>query len=108
MAKLLDTQYRLPRLFECGNDWNEYFAEQEKALDEIPVEKLYSYPVADGRALYYIVSMSPLVLQHIPFLDAYQLPMAHIRGLRREDVEQHIQFEKNIREVFSEKRKENE
>jgi hypothetical protein len=100
MAKLLDTMYPFPTIESCGNDWDKFYKESENKLNEIPVEKLYSYPVADGQAFYYVVSLSPLVLQYIPYLDNYQLPYAHIRGLRRVDVEQYVLRNKRFGGIF--------
>ena len=44
------------------------------------------FPVADGYAFYIVSKDKPLTLQHIPFGDRYSIPMAHIRGIRREDI----------------------
>lgn len=57
------------------------------ALPEGQVEgALLAFPIADGKALYLVQKAEPLTLQHIPFLDGYQIPGAHLRGLDLEDV----------------------
>jgi hypothetical protein len=89
MAKLGEP-YPFPTYdFQIGFGGN--MKEQEKALAKIPKNRLIDFPVADGRALYFVKSLSPLVLQHIDYLDGYAIPDAHLRGLRREDVEQLIE-----------------
>ena len=85
----LGAEYPFPKS-EDYPDWQEWHRESERALDEIPADKLLSFPVADGSAFYYVKSLSPLILQHIPYLDNYYIPYSHIRGLRRRDVEQQI------------------
>jgi len=47
---------------------------------------LLTFPVADGHAFYRVSKASPLTLQHVPFGDAWRVPPAHIRGLRRQDI----------------------
>jgi len=49
--------------------------------------KVVTFPFADGFAYYFIKSERPLILQHIPYGDAYQIPAAHLRGLRLEDIQ---------------------
>ena len=44
------------------------------------------FPAADGHAVYRVSKASPLTLQHVPFGDAWRVPPAHIRGLRRQDI----------------------
>lgn len=105
MARLLKSEYPMP---QYDSDFymkhpNNYFEDSQKALDEIPDEKIFSHPYADGHALYYVVSLSPLVLQHIPFLDAWRLPDAHIRGLRKQDILDHIARRKAIKGLFANK-----
>lgn len=47
---------------------------------------LLSFPVADGYAHYLVVKERPLTLQHVPYVDAYQLPAAHVRGINKTEV----------------------
>jgi len=46
---------------------------------------LLAFPVADGYAHYRVSKASPLTLQHVPYGDAWRIPAAHIRGLRKVD-----------------------
>ena len=59
------------------------------------------FSVADGHAFYYVTSESPLILQHIPFLDAYEIDAATIRGLNREDVVELIRQERSLRSLLA-------
>lgn len=79
----LGKPYPLP---QYTSNWEESYLKQEEALRKIPMEKLYLTPVADGYAHYYIESLTPLVLRHIPFGDAWQANPALIRGLRKQDI----------------------
>jgi hypothetical protein len=56
--------------------------------------------VADGQAHYYVVSLSPLVLQHIDIGDGWQLPDAHLRGLRKSDIINYIESTKALEELI--------
>ena len=102
MARLLDSEYPFPK-YEDYNDWDKYFKASEEAFDNIPEDKVISFGVADGYANYFVVSLSPLVLQHIPYLDGYWIDYAHIRGLRREDVEKQIEGKKAMAKFFEKK-----
>jgi len=100
MAKLLKTKYPFPKYEDYGKNFTRYFNDSDEALSKIPVEKLYSYPVADGHAYYYIVSLSPLTLQHIDYMDGWELPDAHIRGLRQKDVLRAIDMNKSLAKLM--------
>ena len=51
-------------------DWQEHGQKQQDALQAIKDRggKLWTYPVADGRAYYEVVKQRPLTLQHTPLL----------------------------------------
>jgi hypothetical protein len=83
MAKLLSTPYPFPRY---ERDFESYRKMADEALNAIPKGKLISFPVADGYAYYFVVSLSPLVLQHIDYMDGYEISPAYIRGLRKSDI----------------------
>jgi len=78
----------------------EEFGEQDKALDNIPSDRIFDYPVADGKALYYVESFSPLVIRHIDDSDGWSLPDTHIRGLKKEDVIKRIEGRKLLNKFF--------
>lgn len=44
------------------------------------------FGVADGYARYRVVKHHPLTLQHIYVGDGWQIPAAHVRGIRLQDV----------------------
>lgn len=86
MAQLLKDAYPLPDLPAGLSDWRN--SEHEKEFQRLQREEtVISFGVADGGAYYLVKSMKPLKLQHIPYMDAYQVPYAMIRGLRKADVE---------------------
>lgn len=66
------------------------FTRLDKLLAEIPQDRIVSFPVADGFALYFVYSEKPLVLQHIPYGDAWQVDAALIRGLRLSDINKRL------------------
>ena len=100
MAKLLDSEYKLPER-ESGEGWGEYYDRTGEILGGLEDKgRIYSYPHADGHAYYYIVSEKPLVLQHVPYADAWHLDPAHIRGLRLSDIQAQIAWKKQMAELF--------
>ena len=104
MAKLLAGEYPFPKYDDYGNRrFDDYLVDSQKALDAIPVDKLFYQYVADGNAYYYVVSLTPLVLQHIDYLDGYHLPIPYIRGLRKADVLAFIESTKQLQRIFSKK-----
>ena len=70
-------------------NFNSWLSRQDKLLSEIRKEgKLIQFPVADGYAFYRVDSEKPLTLSFVPYMDAYQIPDAHLRGLNLDDVKQ--------------------
>lgn len=72
-----------------------YFDRQDKMLDElilksknsnIILNKVISFPIADGKAWYLVTNESPLELTHIPYGDCYQVNYIMIKGLDSDDV----------------------
>jgi hypothetical protein len=59
------------------------------------------FPAADSFAYYAVISMKPLVLQHVPAGDGWSISAAHIRGLRAEDVSAMIAREKALAALFA-------
>jgi hypothetical protein len=96
----LGTPYPFPPI-DYSKPAKEFFAEQEEALNKIPKDRIIRFSVADGYAVYYVKSFSPLVLQHVDYGDGWQISDAHIRGLRKADVEQMLAREASIRKLFS-------
>jgi len=86
---------------DFSGDWQAGIKAQDKALAAIEAEyPVVVFPVADNYARYAVVSMKPLTLQLIPYLDAYQIPASHLRGLRLADVKQMIEHSKAMAKLF--------
>lgn len=78
-----------------GDDWCErherQFDELQRAAAKVDptvslIGALVSFPWADGSAIYRVSKDKPLILQHVPVFDAWQVPYSQIRGLRRADI----------------------
>lgn len=67
--------------------WEQYDYRTSAMFTAIPQDKIISFPWADGRAFYFIKSTTPLILQWIPYSDAWQVPDAYIRGIRISDIQ---------------------
>ncbi len=100
MAKLSNVFYPGDWDFHKDEDWEDYNKRVKKIYDSIDKDRIVKFPVADGYAEYYVVSFKPLVLQLIPIYDAYQIPSAHMRGLRLSDVNKNIDARKTMRKLF--------
>ncbi len=75
-----------------------------EALDpDALVGKLIDFPVADGKAVYLVTSEKPLVLQHVPFFDAYRIDAAMIRGLRADDVRRLVKQKAGWKALFAQR-----
>jgi hypothetical protein len=103
MAKLLSTPYPGDWDWHEGDDFNAYHEKTTKMLDAIE-QKIY-FPVGDGKAIYAVVSVSPPVLQWVPFGDKYQIDYAHIRGLRARDIQEVLDRDRYYRESALERRR---
>jgi hypothetical protein len=89
-------------VFNHSEDWKTQMERQHKALREI--EKKYEtikFGVADGYAIYAVLSMKPLTLMHIPYMDGYHADPILLRGLKASDVEKRLLGEKKMKEFFS-------
>lgn len=94
----------------CKN-FNEHMDKEDESLRVLQEESelvdtdgditgaLVYFPVADGKAIYRVQSFSLLVLQHVPFGDAYMIPMAHIRGLVLSDIRRMLSFDAFFRSL---------
>ena len=100
MAQLLNKSY-LPTTkinYAAGN----IFDQITKQDAEIAAQGLgvVQFPVADGYARYIVRSLAPLQLQHVHAGDAWQVPSATIRGLRRADVQAQWERAKAWKRMF--------
>jgi len=95
----------------AGEDWKAYdkrTREMFKALaladKAVPaggvVGVLMSFPIADGSAMYRVSKESPLTLEHLPYGDAWQIPEAHIRGIRKADVLEQVRRNRAMDKLF--------
>jgi hypothetical protein len=89
-----------------GDDWYERHGKQFKALHEAAqkvdpagslVGALVEFPWADGSAIYRVSKDKPLILQHVPVFDAWQVPYTQIRGLRRADVIAQVESSRRLK-----------
>lgn len=104
MAKL--TAHDAPGFVqEKGEDLDSFFNRTAALLGQMTakanalpegefVGAILSFPIADGNALYLVDKVKPLTLTPILYMDGYQIPAAHIRGLTLNDVRQQVQREK--------------
>lgn len=84
------------------DSWREHHELEQESLEHLRgTGRVWRHQVADGFAYYYVVNEDDPVLVHIPYGDAYAVPEAHIRGLRREDIENQRKAEGYLAEVFS-------
>lgn len=60
--------------------------------------EIIKFPVADGYAMYMVVSMRPLQLVHIPLWDAWHWQFAHL--LTAKEVQQQIDGGKKLAKLF--------
>lgn len=93
MAKLGDS-VEVP---DFGRDWDA----GSKWLSNYTRDNLViKFQIADGYA-FYKVSEDFSTLRHIPFGDAWQIPFAHVRGLTKRDIKEHLERERRIRKLFN-------
>lgn len=59
------------------------------------------FPVGDGAAVYMVAEGSTTFLVHCPIGDAWSIPEAHARGLRKSDIRDMIRREQRMRDLFS-------
>ena len=77
-----------------GEDWDDYYERQAELVKEIGSRHtVMRFPVADGYALYAVITEKPLVLRHVPEGDGYQVAGAMIRGLTLADVERQREWD---------------
>ena len=95
-----------------GEGWRAYSDRTDKMLvrlmeasDAVDIDAtvegiVLQFPIADGYAIYRVSKTSPLTLEHIPVGDAWQIPAAHIRGIRKRDVLEQAARRRALVEVF--------
>ena len=98
---------------EGSNSWGKrtdvLFEELQKKSSAVNIDKgevvgiLLQFPIADGYACYVVSKARPLTLQHVPISDAWQIPMAYLRGIRKNDVLLQAHRRREIAKLFSKK-----
>ena len=83
--------------------WKELDAEASALPEGEVVGALLTFPVADGKAVYRVTKAKPLTLQHVPLGDGWTIPPAHIRGITRADVLEHVTRSRGITALFGRK-----
>ena len=72
--------------------WRDAIDAEDKWEQEWLANHRYiTFPVADGHALYEVRGTSRYTLHHVPIGDAWQVPYAMIRGLRKADIENMVE-----------------
>lgn len=89
--------------FGPGGDWEEHAARTKRQLAAIPQDRILRFSVADGSALYFVESLKPAVLRHIPAYDAYRVPPELIRGLRTQDIELRLKQAAALAKLFGQR-----
>lgn len=101
-----------PGDWSFDGDWDKRHSEQYKKLEEAAsrvdpdvslVDALVSFPWADGSAIYRITKDKPLILQHVPVHDAWEVPYPQIRGLRRADAVAMVKAVNELNKLFAPK-----
>lgn len=62
--------------------------------------RFIKFPVADGQAVYEVRGQKRYTLHHVPVGDAWHISGAHIRGLRKDDIDNLIKSEEFLRQMF--------
>jgi len=83
--------------YRIGDDWTTHNTRTDKMLADIPPDRVVRFPFADGHAHYFVFSERPLVLQHIPYGDAWHADPALIRGIRQIDIRKRVDADRIIR-----------
>jgi len=86
----------------CSED---YERDTDKYLDELKkfckdnssyeyAGDIIKFPMADSTADYMVFNSNSLI--HLPLMDEWEIPDAHMRGLRRADIESSAEFQRRI------------
>lgn len=87
---------------------NEFLAELKAWLVEHGYNRkltgeIVSFPIADGAAQYMVAEGKSTILVHLPIHDAWNIPAAHMRGLRKKDIVEQVERSRRIAAMFAEK-----
>ena len=95
-----------------GEDYTEFYHRQYESFQkmwdaglDLPEGQIKGavvhFPIADGHANYIVTKLRPLTLQHVPVDDGWQIPLAHIRGLRKDDLVHMVNMQRGMRDIFA-------
>jgi hypothetical protein len=69
------------------------------------VGETISWPVADGKAEYMVLSTTPLHLIHLNYVDGYEVTDIMLRGLRVTDIKQMVQQRQAMEKLFGQSKR---
>lgn len=102
MAELVRINPDMPRFpSDEYDDFDSYYSDAQQMLEILKEDQpdspadglegaILQFHVADGYAYYRVINENPLQLEYVPFLDEYKIPDAHVRGLREQEVYDHM------------------
>ena len=86
---------------QCGGGFTEHLKLAQESFEKLSTEgKVWTTPMADSFAAYLIISLRPLVMAHIPYMDAWHAAASTLRGLRPYEVEAELERQARIRDLF--------
>lgn len=108
MAELVG-QLVIPLNYATNDDWDSLDQREADAIaeyiEDLPkgemIGKTVKYQIADGYAVYIVISEEPLMLIHVNSGDGYQIPDAHMRGLILSDIKEEVRREETLTKMFS-------
>jgi len=106
---------KLPEMDFANFDNQKWLADEAKFKNDLRADikskgytgkhsgEIIKFPVADGYAEYMVLQMRPLMLIHLPIMDAYQFQYVHL--LTAKEVNEKIRAQKSLEAFFAENRK---
>ena len=88
---------------QCAG-YKQHLGREYESVGKLPANRVWRQQVADGYAVYYIVSEKPLKLAHVAVGDGYNVHTVTIRGLRLKDVQQAQEVEQRMAEFLARNR----
>jgi hypothetical protein len=87
--------------FKACDEHQERLAQwcRENSDSDIAGETI-DFPIADGRAVYMVLSTRPLELIHLSYGDGYQIDEMMLRGMRVSDVRRLVAQRKALEKLF--------
>lgn len=112
MAKIFAMPNQKEWQQKSGESLDAYFERQDKMMSELEtkaaklpkgeyVGALLKFGVADGYAVYYVYSLKPLQLCHVPWSDAYRADRLIEKALNVTEVKKRVNAERALAKLFS-------